>query len=208
MFTGIVEEVGEVISVDLRAESAVMSIKGPLVTSDAAPGASIAVDGVCLTVTGIHGNVFSVDVMAETLSRSGLGRLVAGSGVNLERAVPVGGRLSGHIVQGHVDGTGTILRRIPGDRWETVRVSTPGELGRYIVEKGSVAVDGASLTVSATGDGWFEFGLIPTTMTATVLGALETGDEVNIEADVLAKYVESLLPSSPAGPSITTGVAR
>lgn len=206
MFTGIVEEVGEVVSIDLGAQSAAMSIRGPLVTSDAVPGASIAVDGVCLTVTGIHDDVFSVDVMAETLSRSGLGRLGHGSAVNLERAVPAGGRLSGHIVQGHVDGTGTILRRTPGDRWETMRVSTPGELGRYIVGKGSVAVDGTSLTVSAIGDGWFEFGLIPTTMTTTVLGALKIGEEVNIEADVLAKYVESLL--APAASRITTGAAR
>lgn len=207
MFTGIVEELGGVVSIARGADSAVMSIRGPLVTSDAALGSSIAVDGVCLTVTGIDGDVFTVDLMAETLSRSGLGRLEPGSAVNLERAVPAGGRLSGHIVQGHVDGTGTILSRIPGDRWETVRVSAPEALERYIVEKGSIAVDGTSLTVSATGDGWFEVGLIPTTMTASVLGGLRTGEEVNLEVDVLAKYVESLL-ASHATPLTTTGAAR
>ncbi len=210
MFTGIVEELGEVVELQCGAESAVMTIRGPLVTSDAALGSSIAVDGVCLTVTGIDGDRFSVDVMAETLSRSGLGRLKPGAPVNLERAVPAGGRLSGHIVQGHVDGTGRILSRTPGDRWETVRVSTPRQLARYIVEKGSIAVDGTSLTVSAIGPGWFEFGLIPTTMASTVLGGLPVGEEVNLEVDVLAKYVESLLGAAdrPTDQAAAEGALR
>lgn len=193
MFTGLVEEMGEVVSLESGAESAVMAIRGPVVTSDATLGSSIAVDGVCLTVTGIEGDVFTVDVMAETLARSGLGRLTPGSAVNLERPVPVGGRLGGHIVQGHVDGTTTLLSRASGDRWETLRFSTPQELARHIVEKGSIAVDGTSLTVIATGPGWFEIGLIPTTLATTVLGRLGVGEEANLEADVLAKYVASLL---------------
>lgn len=193
MFTGLVEEMGEVVSLESGAESAVMAIRGPVVTSDATLGSSIAVDGVCLTVTGIDGDVFTVDVMAETLARSRLGRLAPGAEVNLERPVPVGGRLGGHIVQGHVDATTRLISRTPGDRWETLRFSTPQELARHIVEKGSIAVDGTSLTVAATGPGWFEIGLIPTTLATTVLGRLGVGEEANLEADVLAKYVASLL---------------
>ncbi|AXE38224.1 riboflavin synthase [Acidipropionibacterium virtanenii] len=193
MFTGLVEELGEVVSLESGAESAVMAIRGPLVTSDATLGSSIAVDGVCLTVTGVDGDVFTVDVMAETLARSGLGRLVPGTEVNLERPVPAGGRLGGHVVQGHVDGTARLVSRTPGDRWETLRFSAPQKLARYIVEKGSIAVDGISLTVAATGPGWFEVSLIPTTLATTVLGRLGIGEEVNLEVDVLAKYVESLL---------------
>lgn len=193
MFTGIVEELGEVVELTSGADSATMAIRGPLVTSDAAVGASIAVDGVCLTVTGLDEDIFSVDVMAETLARSGLGRLKPGTRVNLERAVAAGGRMNGHIVQGHVDGTGEILSRAPGDRWETVRISVPDRLARYIVEKGSIAVDGTSLTVAGIGPGYFEIGLIPTTLATTVLGLLPVGQEVNLEVDVIAKYVESLL---------------
>ncbi|AZZ38985.1 Riboflavin synthase alpha chain [Acidipropionibacterium jensenii] len=210
MFTGIIEELGEVAELRHGADSAVMTIRGPLVTSDATLGSSIAVDGVCLTVTAVDGDLFSVDVMAETLARSGLGRLAPGARVNLERALPAGGRMSGHIVQGHVDGTGRILQRRPGDRWEVVRISAPQNLQRYIVEKGSIAVDGTSLTVSATGPGWFEIGLIPTTLATTVLGTLPVGEEVNLEADVIAKYVESLLagreapdPSQSNRPDVT-----
>lgn len=199
MFTGLVEELGEVVSLESGAESAVMAIRGPVVTSDATLGSSIAVDGVCLTVTGIDGDVFTVDVMAETLARSGLGRLARGAEVNLERPVPVGGRLGGHIVQGHVDGTTRLLSRTPGDRWETLRFSTPRELARYIVEKGSISVDGTSLTVAATGSGWFEVGLIPTTMASTVLGRLGIGEEANLEVDVLAKYMESLMRTASGG---------
>jgi riboflavin synthase len=212
MFTGIVEELGEVVELTSGADSATMVIRGPLVTSDAAVGASIAVDGVCLTVTGLDEDTFSVDVMAETLARSGLGRLKPGTRVNLERAVSARGRMSGHIVQGHVDGTGEILARTPGDRWEIVRISVPERLARYVVEKGSIAVDGTSLTVSATGPGFFEIGLIPTTLATTVLGLLPVGQEVNLEVDVIAKYVESLLAAksdqTAAAPGSTEGALR
>jgi len=208
MFTGIVEELGELADIQHGADSATMTIRGPLVTSDATLGSSIAVDGVCLTVTEIDGDRFSVDVMAETLARSGLGRLQPGDAVNLERAVPAGGRMSGHIVQGHVDGTGQILRRTPGDHWETVRISVPRRLERYIVEKGSIAVDGTSLTVAATGPGFFEIGLIPTTMRSTVMGSLPVGAEVNLEADVIAKYLESLTRAILTQPTQTQGAHR
>ena len=193
MFTGIVEELGEIVAVEHGADSAVVRVRGPLVTSDASPGASIAVNGVCLTVVEHDGETFSVDVMAETLSRSSLGSLRAGSRVNLERAMATGGRFGGHIVQGHVDGTGQILARVPGDRWEIVQFTLPPELSRYVVEKGSITIDGVSLTVSARTDDTFSVSLIPTTLGLTTLGHKGVGDFVNLEVDVIAKYVERLL---------------
>ena len=193
MFTGIVEELGEIVAVEHGADSAVVRVRGPLVTSDASPGASIAVNGVCLTVVEHDGETFSVDVMAETLSRSSLGSLRAGSRVNLERAMATGGRFGGHIVQGHVDGTGQILARVPGDRWEIVQFTLPPELSRYVVEKGSITIDGVSLTVSALADDTFSVSLIPTTLGLTTLGHKGVGDLVNLEVDVIAKYVERLL---------------
>ncbi|OBJ68327.1 riboflavin synthase [Mycobacterium sp. 1274756.6] len=211
MFTGIVEELGEVVGCEELADSARLTIHGPLVTADAGHGDSIAVNGVCLTVAevGADGR-FSADVMAETLRRSSLGGLRAGSPVNLERAVAVGGRLGGHIVQGHVDGTGRILVRTPTPHWEVVRIGLPAALARYVVEKGSITVDGISLTVSAVGDSagedWFEVSLIPTTRAVTTLGAAAVGATVNLEVDVVAKYVERLLgrpagqPPQPGGP--------
>ena len=193
MFTGIVEELGHVVSLAHGPDSAVVRIRGPLVTADAAPGASIAVNGICLTVVELDADSFCVDVMAETLRRTCLGELTPGSPVNLERALAVGDRLGGHIVQGHVDGTGTILARQPGDRWEVVTISLPGELARYVVEKGSITVDGVSLTIAGLDDVSFQVSLIPTTLALTTLGTKQEGEPVNLEVDVLAKYVERLL---------------
>ncbi|RCV48359.1 riboflavin synthase [Marinitenerispora sediminis] len=196
MFTGIVEELGEVVAVTpvgASGQAARLTIHGPTVTSDAGHGDSIAVNGVCLTVTECADGRFTADVMKETLDRSSLGALTPGSPVNLERAAPVSGRLGGHIVQGHVDGTGRILERVPGTRWETVRVSLPADLARYVVEKGSITVDGVSLTVASIGEDAFAVSLIPTTLDLTTLGRKGVGDPVNLEVDVLAKYVERLL---------------
>jgi riboflavin synthase len=193
MFTGIVEELGEVIAIEHGIDSARIVVRAPRVTADAANGASIAVNGVCLTVVDLSDGAFTADVMRETLQRSSLGALSVGSPVNLERAVRASDRLGGHIVQGHVDGVGAVIGRTPGDRWEVVRILVPEELAKYVVEKGSVAVDGVSLTVSEAGDGWFEVSLIPTTLAATTLGRRALGDDVNLEVDVIAKYVERLM---------------
>jgi riboflavin synthase len=194
MFTGIVEELGEVAYVaDAGGDAAVLAVRGPLVATDARHGDSIAVNGVCLTVVDSTDGVLRFDVMGETLRRSSLGVLRPGSGVNLERAATLGSRLGGHLVQGHVDGVGTILAREPADQWEVVRFALPPELERYVVEKGSIAVDGVSLTVMAVGAGEFSVGLIPTTLKLTVLGAKTPGDPVNLEVDVIAKYVEKML---------------
>ncbi|BBZ33961.1 riboflavin synthase [Mycolicibacterium confluentis] len=198
MFTGIVEELGEVVDKEDLADAARFVIRGPVVTADAGHGDSIAVNGVCLTVVEVMpGGQFSADVMAETLDRSSLAGLSAGSRVNLERAAAVNSRLGGHIVQGHVDGTGTIVSRSPSEHWEVVRITLPQNLSRYVVEKGSITVDGISLTVSGLGgdaDGdWFEVSLIPTTRELTTLGTAPVGTPVNLEVDVIAKYVERLL---------------
>lgn len=197
MFTGIVEEVGEIVAVERGADSAVVRVRGPKVVADATHGASIAVNGVCLTVVEHDADTFTVDVMAETLERSSLGDLSPGSPVDLERAMAANGRFGGHVVQGHVDGTGTILSRRPGDDWEVVTISLPPQLARYVVEKGSITVDGVSLTVSALAADAFEVSLIPTTLSATILGAAPVGARVNLEVDVLAKYVERLLAVGP-----------
>ena len=189
MFTGIIEELGEVVALESRGDSAVLAVRASTV---APHGASVAVNGVCLTVVGADTGTLSFDVMAETLKRSVVGALRAGERVNLERAVRADGRLDGHIVQGHVDGTGVVVSRTPGDAWDAVRFSMPPELSRYVAEKGSIAVDGVSLTVTAIGDDWFEVGLIPETLRATTLGAKQPGDPVNLEVDVLAKYVARL----------------
>lgn len=201
MFTGIVEELGQVDSVERGDDSARLTLRGPLVTSDAAHGASIAVNGVCLTVVehDAEEGWFTADVMAETLSRSGLGVLEPGSPVNLERAMSASSRFGGHIVQGHVDGTATVLERVPGDRWEVVTFTLPAALSRYVVEKGSITVDGVSLTVSAVTADTFGVSLIPTTLGLTTLGHRAVGDTVNLEVDVLAKYVERLLAPGLTG---------
>ena len=198
MFTGIVEELGTIARLDRGTDSARLTVRGPLVTGDATHGASIAVNGVCLTVVEHADGEFTVDVMAETLSRSSLGSLRAGDRVNLERAMAAGGRFGGHVVQGHVDGTAQILERVPGDRWELVRLSLPAGLARYVVEKGSITVDGVSLTVASVDDTSFTVSLIPTTLELTTLGHKGIGDLVNLEVDVLAKYVERLMSAPTA----------
>jgi len=194
VFTGIVEELGQVVAQEDLGDATRMTISGPRVTSDAGHGDSIAVNGVCLTVVDVlPGGRFSADVMAETLNRSSLGALKPGSPVNLERAAAINSRLGGHIVQGHVDGTGTVIERSPSEHWEVVRIALPREISRYVVEKGSITVDGISLTVSALDDTWFEVSLIPTTLALTTLGRADVGTPVNLEVDVIAKYVERLL---------------
>ncbi|MEV6249162.1 riboflavin synthase [Streptomyces sp. NPDC051742] len=193
MFTGIVEELGEVVAVEQLEDASRFRLRGHLVTEGAQHGDSIAVNGVCLTVVEFGDGEFTADVMAETLKRSSLGALAVGSRVNLERPMAVGGRLGGHIVQGHVDGTGTILERTPSEHWELVKVGLPAHLSRYVVEKGSITVDGVSLTVVEVADDWFTISLIPTTLDLTTLGTKKSGDPVNLEVDVIAKYVERLL---------------
>ncbi|MEV1177851.1 riboflavin synthase [Nonomuraea sp. NPDC049784] len=193
MFTGIIEEKGEVVAIEQAGGGAVLSVRGPVVTSDAKHGDSIAVNGVCLTVVEAKDDVFTVDVMRESLDRSSLGGLIEGSPVNLERAVRADQRLGGHIVQGHVDGTAVLLSREPGERWDDVRFSLPEALSRYVAEKGSIAIDGISLTVTTVDDESFGVSLIPTTLKLTTLGDRQVGDVVNIEVDVIAKYVERLV---------------
>jgi riboflavin synthase len=196
VFTGIVEELGEVVGLEHSGDMARLTVRGPTVTADVRHGDSIAVNGVCLTVTDLGPGEFAADVIGETLKHSTIGSLAAGQAVNLERALRADGRLGGHIVQGHVDGTGAIVSRQPGADWEVVRISVPSELARYVVYKGSVAVDGISLTVSGLSDAgppWFEVSLIPETLQRTTLGFRPPGAEVNLEADLIAKYVERLL---------------
>jgi riboflavin synthase len=193
MFTGIVEELGQVVALDRGPASARLTVHGPQVTSDATHGASIAVNGVCLTVVEHDAGRFTVDVMAETLDRTALADLAPGSPVNLERAMPADGRFGGHVVQGHVDGTAEVVSREPGDRWEVVTFTLPSHLARYVVLKGSITVDGVSLTVSDVGDTTFAVSLIPTTLELTTLGRRRPGERVNLEVDVIAKYVERLL---------------
>jgi riboflavin synthase len=197
LFTGIIEELGEVIALETHGDSAVLRVHTTVVGEDIPIGASLAVNGVCLTVINASGESrrrdLDFDVMGETLKRGVIGGLRSGDLVNLERAVRVDGRLDGHVVQGHVDGTGVVLARSPGDRFDLVRFGLPVDLAGYVAEKGSVAVDGVSLTVIAVGDDWFEVGLIPQTLRATTLGRKAAGDPVNLEVDVLAKYTERLL---------------
>ncbi|MFD9719614.1 riboflavin synthase [Streptomyces sp. NPDC059076] len=193
MFTGIVEELGEVTAVENLGDSSRFRLRGPLVTEGARHGDSIAVNGVCLTVVETGDGEFTADVMAETLKRSSLGALSEGARVNLERPTAVGGRLGGHIVQGHVDAVGTVVERIPSENWEIVKVSLPDGLARYVVEKGSITVDGVSLTVVEAGADFFTVSLIPTTLALTTLGVKQPGDPVNLEVDIIAKYVERLL---------------
>lgn len=193
MFTGIVEELGELVGVPEGG----LTVRGPLVTSDARPGDSIAVNGVCLTVVSTGGETFTVDVMPETLARSALGTLSPGAPVNLERAVTAATRLGGHLVQGHVDAVGTLLARTPGTRWHDLRVGLPAGLSRYLVEKGSITVDGVSLTVVSVAPEEFEVSLVPTTLERTTLGRAGVGDPLNLEVDVIAKYVEKLVAGYP-----------
>jgi riboflavin synthase len=201
VFTGLVEELGEVVAVEDLGGGRVIekkTVRGPLVLADARPGDSIAVNGTCLTVVGTDGQTFSADVMAETLARTSLRASAPGRPVNLERPVRLADRLGGHLVQGHVDGVGEVLSRQPTEHWHVLRIALPVDLARYVVVKGSIAVDGVSLTVSALGEGWFEVSLIPTTLAHTTLGSVGLGDPVNLEVDVLAKYTERLLQAGPA----------
>ncbi|GHC85668.1 riboflavin synthase [Streptomyces flavofungini] len=201
MFTGIVEELGEVTAVEDLGDASRFRLRGPVVTDGAKHGDSIAVNGVCLTVVEHEGDEFTADVMAETLDRSSLGALAPGAKVNLERPTAVGARLGGHIVQGHVDGTGAIVDRKPSDNWEIVKISLPDGLARYVVEKGSITVDGVSLTVVDAGPDYFTISLIPTTLALTTLGVKQPGDPVNLEVDVIAKYVERLLGTGAVTPA-------
>ena len=196
MFTGIVEELGVVEAVVDQGDAVRLTVRGPHVLTDASLGDSIAVNGVCLTVAERDVETFTADVMRETLDKSSLGGLEAGARVNLERAVTAAERLGGHIVQGHVDGTGEVVSRTPSEHWEVVEVSLPAGLARYLVPKGSVTVDGISLTVVDVHDGppaSFSVSLIPETLSRTTLGSKQPGDRVNLEVDVIAKYVERLL---------------
>jgi riboflavin synthase len=199
MFTGIVAELGEIAGIERRGDAARLTIRGD--TEGVTAGESIAVNGVCLTVTGVLDGTFTADVMGETLDRTSLGALTPGAPVNLERSVRLADRLGGHLVQGHVDATGTLISRSPKAHWDQVRISLPAGIARYVVHKGSICVDGVSLTVSALGpDGhdpqegtWFEVSLIPETLKRTTLGTRQPGETVNLEVDVIAKYVERLL---------------
>ncbi|MBD1539116.1 riboflavin synthase [Pseudarthrobacter sp. NKDBFgelt] len=213
MFTGIIAEQGHVLSVERDGDaSATLRLHAPGSTEGLALGGSVAVNGVCLTATEINGTDFSVDVMGETLVRSTIGELAPGDAVNLERCVPAGGRLDGHVVQGHVDGVGVLLEREALGNWERLRFGVPANLARYIAEKGSIAIDGVSLTVTAVSaaaepEPWFEVGLIPTTLAETGLGSKTTGSRVNLEVDVLAKYTERLLAFSTSAPAVADGGA-
>jgi riboflavin synthase len=193
MFTGIVEELGVVEALEDQGDAVRLTVRGPHVTEDARLGDSVAVNGCCLTVAERHGETFTADVMRETLDKTSLGALEPGGRVNLERAVTATSRLGGHIVQGHVDGTGSVVRREPSAHWELVEISLPPDLARYLVPKGSVTVDGVSLTVVAVGDESFTVSLIPETLARTTLGHREPGEPVNLEVDVIAKYVERLV---------------
>ncbi len=198
MFTGIVEELGTVVALTRSADAARLEVAADVVLGDVRHGDSIAVNGCCLTVvdlgeTADGRRTWTADLMAETLERTALGAVGPGAPVNLERALAAGGRLGGHVVQGHVDGVGTVLRREPGERWEVVEISLPADLARYVVPKGSIAVDGVSLTVVDAGDDRFTVSLIPETLARTTLGARAVGERVNLETDVLARHVERLL---------------
>ncbi len=195
MFTGIVEEVGAILSVEDLADSRRLTVRGELVTSDVRHGDSVSVSGVCLTVADSIENAFTADVMQQTLDFTTLGKKRVGDRVNLERAARVDSRLGGHIVQGHVDGVGTVVAVSPSDKWTVVAITPPTHLMRYLVAQGSVTIDGTSLTVASLDDDATEFAvsLIPTTLAETTLGALEVGDHVNIEVDVIGKYIERLL---------------
>jgi riboflavin synthase len=193
MFTGIIEERGEVVRWEPSGDAARLTVRGPIAVSDAAHGDSIAVNGVCLTVIDQGDDWFTADVMAESIQRSTLGAVRPGRRVNLERAARVGDRLGGHIVQGHVDGTAELLSIEPGEAWRVLRFSLPAEHAHLVAQKGSVTLDGVSLTVSGVGDDWLEVSLIPETLVATSLGDLAVSDRVNLETDVLARQVERLV---------------
>lgn len=215
MFTGIVEEIGQVTAVAESGDGVRVTVRAPKAVTDAAHGDSIAVSGVCLTVVDQGEDWFTADVMRQTLDMSTLAGVEAGRAVNIERATATGGRLGGHIVQGHIDGTGEVLEVRPGEQWSVVRVGLPADLAPLVVDKGSIAVDGVSLTVSAVSPApdalsgedagaWFEVSLIPETLAATTLGDRAPGDRVNLETDILARHVQRLLAFSPTAPAVPT----
>jgi len=194
MFTGIVEELGRVAAIQALPDNAIrITIEGPTVLSDANLGDSICVNGVCLTVAEQNGDQFTADVMSETINRTTIGDLLAGSQVNLERPVTLATRLGGHLVQGHVDAVGAVSAREHSENWDVVTITPPKDLLKYVVEKGSITIDGTSLTVSAVTDTTFSVSLIPATLEKTTLGIRQIGERVNLEVDVLAKYVEKLV---------------
>lgn len=193
MFTGLVQELGTVAALEQQADALRLSIRAPQTVSDARLGDSIAINGVCLTIAELDGDIFCADVMQESLDRTGLGQLKEGARVNVEPALLPTTRLGGHMMQGHVDGTARLVSREHSEHWDVLRFSLPRDLARYVVEKGSIAVNGTSLTVSAVGEDWFEVSLIPTTLRETTHGESKVGDIVNLEVDVLAKYVEKML---------------
>ncbi len=204
MFTGIIEEIGRITLIESSGDGVRLTVAAPLAVSDAGHGDSIAVSGVCLTVVAQDAHGFTADVMRQTLDMSTLGGVAAGTPVNIERAMAAHGRLGGHIVQGHIDGTGTVTEVRPGAQWQVVRVALPAALAPLVVDKGSIAVDGVSLTVSAVSDAaetapWFEVSLIPETLTATTLGDRQPGDAVNLETDILARHVQRMLAFGPDG---------
>jgi riboflavin synthase len=206
MFTGIVEEIGVVTDVQPSGDGVRLTVRAPQAVSDAAHGDSISISGVCLTVVDQGDDWFTADVMRQTLDMSTLSRVAASASVNVERATRAHGRLGGHIVQGHIDGTGEVLEVRRGAEWRVLRLSLPAHLAPLVVDKGSIAVDGVSLTVSAVSPAagpvhWFEVSLIPETLEATTLGALGAGDEVNLETDILARHVQRLLSFAPADPA-------
>lgn len=205
MFTGIVEELGTVDRVDEQADAIRLTVAASVVLTDASLGDSISVNGCCLTVAEHDGRLWTADVMRETLDKTGLGGLRSGDPVNLERAVTLERRLGGHIVQGHVDGVGEILDRSPSEHWDVVTVSLPAHLARYVVDKGSIAVDGVSLTVVEAGADRFTVSLIPETLERTTLGRRQPGDRVNLEVDIIAKHVERLLAGHTSSTSIDLG---
>ena len=193
MFTGIVEELGRIAHIESLPDAAKLKIEGALVVSDVKAGDSIAVNGVCLTVVDLGANYFTADVMAETLNRSSLSKVAIGSKVNLERAARLDARIGGHLVQGHVDAVASVLAIEPNVHWTLIRFTLPVDLAKYLVEKGSITVDGVSLTIIEAGSDYFSVSLIPTTLGHTTLGGLTVGDIVNLEVDVIAKYVERLM---------------
>lgn len=208
MFTGIIEEIGEIIAIEPSGDGWRLTVRAPKAAQDAVHGESIAVSGVCLTVVGSTSESFDADVMRQTLDVSALATASVGTRVNIEKAMPVGARLGGHIVQGHVDGTGEIAEVRPGDRWSVLRVAIPADLAPLVVDKGSISIDGTSLTVSAVStaggdEHWLEVSLIPETLSATTLGGRAVGDRVNLETDILARHVERLLAfrAAPEGGS-------
>lgn len=208
MFTGIIEEMGEITAIAPAGDGWRLTVRAPRAAADAVHGESIAVSGVCLTVVGSTADTFDTDVMKQTLDVAAIGSVTVGTRVNIEKAMPVGARLGGHIVQGHVDGVGDVLEVRPGAQWSVLRISLPTDLAPLVVDKGSISVDGTSLTVSAVSEPadpspWFEVSLIPETLAATTLGSRAVGDRVNLETDILARHVERLLAfrAAPEGGS-------